>query len=308
MEQKSYIATTLAGLEEVLAEELKQLGASYSEARRRAVYFEADKLAIYRINYQVRTAFRILEPLRHFEVFEANDLYKGVQKVDWRKFMGVDQTLAIDCVSKSDVFRHNKYAALLAKDAIADQFRRYFKRRPSVDVENPDLRVHLHIQGNSCTVLRDSSGDGLHRRGYRQQGGRAPLNEVLAAGILRLTGYTGNVPFVDFMCGSGTFLIEAAAIAGKRPSQRLREEFGFMRWPDFDKKLWEKVLKEAKDAVVDPPKPILGSDPRSQCAEHRKAQSGKGGPCALCESSPARFHPASASPSGSRYRAGESTL
>lgn len=260
MKQKSYIATTLAGLEEVLAEELAELGASYTEVRRRAVYFEADLPVVYRINYEARTVFRVLEPLRRFEAHEANDLYKGMQKVDWRKYMDVDQTLAIDCVAKSKVFRHNKYAALLGKDAIADQFRRYYKRRPSVDVENPDLRVHIHIHEESCTVLRDASGDGLHRRGYRQQGGRAPLNEVLAAGILRLTGYKGDVPFVDFMCGSGTLLIEAAAIASKRPSQRLRQHFGFMRWPDFEEEIWQEVVRKAKAAAIDPPRPVLGSD------------------------------------------------
>ena len=201
-----------------------------------------------------------MEPIHEFTIRNTDELYDKVQDIEWHRYMHVDGTLAIDCVSRSELFRHNKYAALVTKDAIVDQFRDRFKRRPSVDVEAPDLRVHLHINDDKATILRDCSGDGLHRRGYRIEGGAAPLNEVLAAGMIRLSGYDGSVPFIDFMCGSGTLVIEAAAVAGKRASQRLRREFGFSRWPDFDEKLWARVKADTKAREVDPPKPILGSD------------------------------------------------
>lgn len=257
---KPYIATTLGGVEDPLGAELAELGATEIDVRRRAVAFQADTKTMYRINYQVRTAFRILEPIYEFTIRNGDDLYRKVLDVDWRQYIDVDGTFAVDCNAKSDLFRHSKFPALRTKDAIVDQFRRHYNRRPNVQLEQPDLRIHLHLHGENATLLRDSTDIGLHRRNYRRAGGHAPLNEVLAAGILRHAGYTGDVPFVDFMCGSGTLLLEAAAIATNRASQRLRPDFGFMGWPDADVDAWEEVLAEAKAQERDPGQPIIGSD------------------------------------------------
>lgn len=254
------IAKTLAGLEGVLAAELEALGAQHIRQTPRAVHFEGDQWLMYRANLELRTALRILRPLASFPAKDADALYKAVYQIDWPHYLDVQGSFAVDAVVWSEVWRHAHFAALKTKDAIADRFRKALGRRPSVDTDNPDLRVHLHINGLKATLSLDSSGDSLHRRGYRAHGGTAPLNEVLAAGMILLTGWQADRPLLDPMCGSGTLLIEAALLAGRIPPQWLRKHFGFQRWKDYKPAIWERVRKQAlAQAPVQWP-PILGYD------------------------------------------------
>ncbi|MEL6925696.1 MAG: THUMP domain-containing protein, partial [Bacteroidota bacterium] len=204
------VATTFAGLETLLAAELSSFGASQIHPLKRAVSFEGDTALLYRCNYESRLAIRVLVPIFHFRAHNERALYRGVQQVDWTKYMDVDDTLAISAVAAGELFKHSKFASLKTKDAIVDQFRRRTGRRPNVELRDPTLRIHLRINHDECTLSLDSSGDSLHRRGYRKKTMEAPINEVLAAGLIALSGWDGQTPFVDPMCGSGTILIEAA--------------------------------------------------------------------------------------------------
>lgn len=239
-------AKTLAGLEEVLARELEALGAKEITLLKRAVAFEGDKRLMYRANLELRTALRILLPLRVFTVNNEDMLYTRIRSIDWGQFMRVQDTLAIDAVVTSYEFRNSHYVALKAKDAIADRFRNDTGRRPHVNTHSPDLRINIHILRNDCTVSLDSSGDSLHKRGYRIDSGEAPINEVLAAGMIQLSGWQRDSVFIDPMCGSGTLPIEAASWAYDRAPQLSRKDFGFMHWPDYEPELWQSVLEEAK--------------------------------------------------------------
>ncbi|NOX66399.1 MAG: hypothetical protein GXO85_11590, partial [Chlorobi bacterium] len=208
-EKFELIAKTFFGLEEVLAEELKALGAVKIIKHNRAVSFHGDKELMYRANYQLRTALRVLKPLWKFNVRTTKSLYRNVKEYKWEKIFQVDDTFAIDAVVSSNYFKHSKYAALKVKDAIADRFRAKFDKRPSVDVDNPTIRIHVHIYEDQCTISLDSSGDSLHKRGYRSVQTMAPLNEALAAGMIMLSGWDRVSEFIDPMCGSGTIPIEA---------------------------------------------------------------------------------------------------
>ncbi|HEX2617080.1 MAG TPA: THUMP domain-containing protein, partial [Flavobacteriales bacterium] len=219
----------------------------------------------------LRTALRILIPLHSFQVRHEEDLYNGIKRMHWEDHLGADDTLAIGCTLHSDLFNHSQYLALKAKDAIVDRFRERAGRRPSVDLERPTVRIHLHVHGDECLVSLDSSGGSLHKRGYRDHTNLAPINEVLAAGLVKLTGWDGSTPFVDPMCGSGTLLIEAALIAGNIPPGSYREEFGFERWHDFDRALWHRVKEEAMRGVRSESPLILGGELSPHVA--RKAQS-----------------------------------
>lgn len=254
------IAKTMQGLESILAEELRNLGADNVEELRRAVAFDGDLKMLYRANYETRTALRVLVPVYSFSAGSEEQFYNKVREVDWRAYLSVDQTLAVDTIVQSATFSHSKYLALVTKDAIVDQFREHFGKRPSVDIMAPHLRVHVHVYGNHCDLLLDSSGDSLHLRGYKRDVVSAPLNEVLAAGMILLTGWNGSCAFADPMCGSGTLPIEAAMIAMQMPAQRQRPGFGFMRWNGFNSKIWEQVRKEAEARIVPPPFPVLASD------------------------------------------------
>ena len=255
------IAKTFFGLEGVLAEELTELGALDVRLGRRMCTFRGDQKLMYRANVACRTAVRILKPIASFPVPNVDALYRGVNRIDWTRLMNPEGTLAIDPVVRSEVFRHSVYAAQVAKDGVVDQIRNRTRRRPSVDLANPDLRINLHIDARKATIYLDSSGDSLHKRGYRTMSGEAPINEVLAAGILRLTGWDQQSPFVDFMCGSGTFPIEAAMLARRVYPGLIRKQFGFMRWRDFSQNLLADVLREAKRAQLPSlPFPIHGSD------------------------------------------------
>lgn len=251
-------------MEPVLAAELTALGGAKVQELKRAVAFEGDQRLLYRANYELRTALRILMPIYDFTAQREQHLYEGFRQIDWSRHLGVNDTLAIDAVTQGEVFRHSQYAAQLAKDAIVDQFRERMGRRPSVNVEAPTLRIHLRISGTFCEVLLDASGDSLHKRGYRKDTVDAPLNEVLAAGMVLLSGWTGKSPFVDPMCGSGTLPIEAAMIATRRSPQYLRPGFGFQKWKDYDAKLWQSVKAEADARVQQNEFPIYASDKESR--------------------------------------------
>ncbi len=242
-----FIIKTLQGLENVLAEEIKALGGSNITILKRAVECEGDKRLLYRANLELRTALRVLMPIAEFQAKTPDDLYKKILRIEWSNYLSIDKTFAIDAVTKSELFTHSKYAALKTKDAIADYFRNLTGQRPDVNIEFPHLRINLHINNDECSVALDSSGDSLHKRGYRANSVEAPLNEVLAAGMILLSGWQGDRTFLDPMCGSGTLLIEAALLAGNIPPQLHRDSFGFMKWKDFDAKLWEKVRDQAKD-------------------------------------------------------------
>lgn len=247
----TFIVKTMAGLEPVLMQELNALGASGVRELKRAVAFDGDLEMMYRANYQLRTALRVLRRVISFPAYNERNLYAGMRDIDWSKFMDVGDTVAVDAVVSGSVFRHAQYVAQLTKDAIVDQFRDKYGRRPNVNTVAPTLRVNVHTQGTNVIVLLDSSGDSLHRRNYRKDTVEAPLNEVLAAGMILHSGWNGTIPFVDPMCGSGTLPIEAAMLAKAMPPQFHRERFGFFKWPDFDQKKWDEIKRQA-DARIKP--------------------------------------------------------
>lgn len=238
------IAKTFMGLEPILAKELAQLGASDVEIGRRMVSFMGDKELMYRANFQLHTAIRILKPIKHFKALSADDVYEGVKEVDWSQYITLDKTFAVDSVVFSEEFRHSKFVAYKVKDAIVDQFRERTGQRPNISISNPDIRLHIHVAEDKCTLCLDSSGESLHRRGYRQESVEAPLNEVLAAGMILMTGWQGDCDFIDPMCGSGTLLIEAALIARNMAPGLFRKEYAFEKWSDFDAELFDKIYND----------------------------------------------------------------
>jgi putative N6-adenine-specific DNA methylase len=243
-QQFEIIAKTFMGLEPVLAKELTQLGADDVQIGRRMVSFKGDKELLYRANFQLHTAIRILKPIKHFKALSADDVYEGVKDIDWTGYLSVDKTFAVDSVVFSDEFRHSKFVAYKVKDAIVDQFREKTGQRPNISITNPDIRLHIHIADDQCTLCLDSSGESLHRRGYRQESVEAPINEVLAAGIILMTGWQGECDFIDPMCGSGTLLIEAALIAHNMAPGLFRKEYAFEKWPDFDPELFDEIYND----------------------------------------------------------------
>ncbi len=238
-----FLAKTFQGLETVLAQELQQLGAKNIQMLKRAVSFSGDQKLLYRANLELRTALRILVPFHTFRARHESAFYSKVKAIDWSQFMQPADTLAIDALTHSKYFKHSKYIALKTKDAIVDQFRDNFGRRPNINTVNPTLRVNVHINDDQCTLSLDSSGESLHKRGYRNEALEAPINEVLAAAMILLSGWKKDCDFIDPMCGSGTILIEALRIARNIPAQSQREDFGFKKWKNFDKGLWEEILK-----------------------------------------------------------------
>jgi putative N6-adenine-specific DNA methylase len=241
-----FIAKTLFGLEDVLAEELRTLGAAEVKTYNRAVGFSGDKKMLYLTNYHLRTALKILVPLGEANVNDEKELYNYIRSVRWDKYLGVNDTLAVEVAMKTDIFKHTQYIAQKIKDAIVDQFRDKYGSRPSVDLDQPTLRINAYISDRTIKLSRDSSGDSLHRRGYRYKQGPAPMNEVLAAGLIRLSGWNGQDPLVDFMCGSGTIAIEAALSACNIPPGDLRKDYGFQRWKDYDPKIFNEIVNEKK--------------------------------------------------------------
>ena len=232
------------GLEPVLAQELTQLGANNVQIGRRMVSFTGNKEMMYRANFQLHTAIRILKPIRHFKAGSADDVYEEVKKVDWSKYIEKGKTFSVDSVVYSDEFRNSRFVTYKVKDAIVDQFRENTGDRPNISVSNPDIRLNIHIAEDKATLSLDSSGESLHRRGYRQESVEAPLNEVLAAGMILMTGWKGDTDFVDPMCGSGTLLVEAALIARNMSPGIFRKEFAFERWSDFDQELFDTIYND----------------------------------------------------------------
>ena len=238
------IAKTFQGLEEVLAKELVVLGANNVQLGRRMVSFTGDKALMYKANFHLRTAVRILKPIMHFKATDADEVYNVIKSVEWEQYLDSRSTFSVDSVVYSDVFRHSKFVAYRVKDAIADYFNEKFGERPSVRLNNPDLIFHIHIAGEECTLAFDSSGESLHRRGYRVETGAAPINEVLAAGMIMLTGWNGECDFIDPMCGSGTIPIEAALIARNIAPGVYRQGYAFEKWKDFDSDLFKSIYDD----------------------------------------------------------------
>lgn len=257
----TFIVKTVSGLEEVLAAEIDEIGGTNVQILKRAVSFEGDKRMLYKANYCLRTAQRILVPVYTFQMADEDDLYNQVNGYAWENHLTLDKTLAVDAVVSGSELTHSHYVSLLTKDAIVDRFRTLNNgRRPSVDTENPHIRINMHINGSICDVSIDSSGASLHKRGYRVSNAEAPMSEVLAAGLIRLSGWKRDCHFIDPMCGSGTLAIEAAMYANNFPAGMYRKEFGFMHWPDFDQELWNEVTKEALDQQTEFEYQIIGSD------------------------------------------------
>lgn len=255
------IIKTSFGLEEVLMEELNQLGISNVELGNRAVTFTGNLSDVYKTNLWLRTANRIIVPLQSFTISSDADLYDKIKKINWDTYFSVKQTFLIDSTVFSPLFNHTKYAAFKAKDAVVDQFREKYNIRPNVDTENPDIRLNLHIDNeNLCTISLDSSGDNLFKRGYRDSRSIAPMKEDLAAGLILLSDWDKHSTFIDLFCGSGTILIEAAMIAKNIAPNLKRERFGFMNWKNYDANLFNTLKKEALEVQKPLENKIIGVD------------------------------------------------
>jgi putative N6-adenine-specific DNA methylase len=254
------LAKTHYGLEEVLAEELRGIGATGVTVLNRAVAFEGSKLMLYTVNYRSRLALSVLLPVASFGVASQKDLYNGAVSVDWDHYLDPRMSFAVTAVVNSKHFTHSGYVALVVKDAIADFFRRLNLERPSVDVREPDLLVNVHISNDRVTLSLDSTVVPLYKRGYRQGGGEAPLSEVLAAGMIALSGWKADMPLFDGMCGSGTIVAEAGLMAGNIAPGKFRKSFGFMKWKDYDAALYRSVKFDAEKREKKSPVKLYGSD------------------------------------------------
>ena len=268
MEQNfKMLAKTFFGFEEILAKELRQLGAQEVEIGNRAVSFVGDKGFMYKANLCLRTALKILKPIHTATIESDNDLYQLFYDFPWTDYLEVDSKFVIDSVVYGELFTHSQYASQKAKDGLVDRFRDEFQARPSVEMNRPDLRINLHIQNDQCTISLDSSGASLHHRGYRTATNIAPLNEVLAAGLIQLSGWKGNTDFYDPMCGSGTILIEAALFSYKIPANINRKSFAFEKWKDWDESLMETIKTSQLKKIINPNVQIKGSDKAPSAVE-----------------------------------------
>ncbi len=272
------VAKTSFGLEEILVQELKGIGAINPKAANRAVYFEGDQEIMYKANLYSRLALRILKPIASFPAANEQQLYDGVKTIKWDQYLTADDTIAVDGVTVKSKLTHSLYIALKTKDAIVDQFRDKFGKRPNVDLDFPTVRINVHLSSDVANISIDSSGESLHKRGYRQESVEAPLNETLAAGMIALSGWDKNTPLTDFMCGSGTVVVEAALMARNIAPGKFKKEFGFERWPDFDANLWKKILDEAKAAELSSlPFQITGIDRSQQAIRNSKQNASSAG-------------------------------
>ncbi|MBQ3717436.1 MAG: N-6 DNA methylase [Paludibacteraceae bacterium] len=246
------LAKTFKGLEEVLAQELIELGANDVQIERRAVSFMGDQALLYRANLCLRTALRVLVPIKTVSlrspkrkiVKPEDELYEAVKAIEWSRYMSADTTFAIDTTVYSETFRNSRFVTYRVKDAIADYWQEKAGRRPNVKISEPDLYINVHIANEQLTVSLDSSGESLHKRGYRVATTEAPINEALAAGMLLMAGWKGQADFYDPMCGSGTLLIEAALIARNIAPGLFRQSFAFEKWKDFDADLWSDIYND----------------------------------------------------------------
>ncbi len=255
------VATTFHGLEEILADEIRTLGAEEVTPLRRAVKFQGDKAMLYRCNYELRTAIRILKPFYHFTARSERQLYHKIYTYNWAMHLDSSLTFAITANVHSHYFRHSQYVALKMKDAIVDQFRKKIGKRPSVDSKNPQIRFNIHVNDDEFSISLDSTGQSLHRRGYRDLGHQAPLNEVLSAGMLKLAGYDGSQTLLDPMCGTGTNLFEALMIAKKIPTGFYRKDtYCFQSWKDYDETLFSEIKENADGNMTTTSAKIIGGD------------------------------------------------
>ncbi|HEA22233.1 MAG TPA: class I SAM-dependent RNA methyltransferase [Pricia antarctica] len=264
------VAKTMFGFEEILAKEIRNLGCADVKEGVRSVTFEGDTGFMYKANLCLRTAIKIIKPIHSFSVRNEDDLYKKIYAMEWSEFLSIDTTFAIDTTVNSENFTHSLYVSQKVKDAIVDRFRDMDGSRPDVDVKNPDVRINIHINDRLCTVSLDSSGRSLHHRGYRTATNIAPINEVLAAGLLLLSGWDGQSDFLDPMCGSGTFLTEAAMIACNIPANINRKAFAFEKWHDFDQELYDKMVEISLNKAREFHHKIIGYDKAPSAV--RKAQ------------------------------------
>ncbi|MGK7910953.1 MAG: class I SAM-dependent RNA methyltransferase [Synechococcus sp.] len=256
-----YFATVPRGLEPLTAKELNKLGAQRIREEFCGVEFWGDRELLYRVNLWARLPFRILQVLSKFPSPDADRLYKGIQAVDWHDHLPPDRTFAVNATGKTKALNHSHYTALQVKNAIVDWQRQQLGERSSIDTRDPDLRVNIHLHRDICTLSLDSSGTSLHRRGYRPAMGKAPLKETLAAALIEMAGWTPELPFFDPLCGSGTLPLEAALIGLNIAPGSFRDRFGFESWPDFDGKLWGRLLNQAADDEHKQlPASIFGSD------------------------------------------------
>lgn len=251
---------TFFGLEEILAEEVKKLGGRKVEIKNRAVNCEGDLGFLYKINYSCRTALKILVPIKSFKAFDADRFYDRLFDIQWDEYMSIDQSFAIDATINSERFSHSQFMTLKMKDAIVDFFKMKYRDRPNVDSKNPDIKFHLHIDRELVSISLDSSGDALFKRGYRQMQTEAPINEVLASGLLQIAGWDGKGNFLDPMCGSGTLLIEAAMIALDLPAQIFRKKFAFQNWKNYDAELFTKIKEFRINRIKEFTGKIVGYD------------------------------------------------
>ena len=264
------LAKTFYGFEEILEKELQQLGAQNLKKGNRFVSFEGDKGFMYKANLCLRTALKILKPIHSERIQNEESLYKVFYNFPWEDHIDVNSKFVIDSVVNGQIFTHSQFVSQKAKDGIVDQFRDRFSKRPTVDLNRPDLRINLHINNDYCTISLDTSGASLHQRGYRTVTNIAPLNEVLAAGLIQLSSWQANTDFLDPMCGSGTFLIEAAMFALKIPANINRKTFAFEKWRDWDPKLFEIIKESQLKKVVNPKIQISGSDKAPSAIEKAK--------------------------------------
>jgi len=241
------IAKTFSGIETVLAREIEKIGGQNIQIGRRAVFYEGNLETIYKSNYFLRTALRVLKEIEQFQFKNVDQFYLRCNNINWSKYLDANQDFVINSVvTNSNEFRNSMFASLKAKDAIADYFRQHFGKRPNVNTENPDIVINIHIYKNNCTVSLDSSGESLHKRGYRVKQGDAPLNEVLAAAMIQISGWNGKTDFIDPMCGSGTLPIEAAMIAQNLPAGKFRKDYAFTNWNDYNAELFDSVKQSTQ--------------------------------------------------------------
>lgn len=273
-----YFATVARSLEAIAARELESLGAQEVRPDFAGVHFAGDKALLYRVNLWARTIFRVLVPIREFRCLNADMLYREVQKISWDDYLNPDNTMAVDCTGGNQLLNHTHFTALQVKNAIVDLQRNKYGQRSSVDIQNPDLLINVHIREDRCTLSLDSSGGSLHRRGYRAAMGNAPLKETLAAAILDMAEYDPNLPFLDPLCGSGTLPLEAGLKALNVAPGLFRDRFGFTSWRDFDESLWQAIREEAQNRQLEAlPALICGSDRDREVLKQARANAQKCG-------------------------------
>ena len=274
--KNNFFAQAPGKMEELCEQELKELGATNIRTAYRGVYFQAEPAVLYKINYTSRLLTRVLAPLFTFNCKSTNDIKNSASKTKWEKLISLNTTFAITASVSNSKITHSKYAALCLKDSIADYFNAKYKKRPNVDTRTPDVRLNLHIEKELATVSLDVSGESLHKRGYRLSSGEAPMQETLAAALIRISEWNGEKPFWDCMCGSGTIISEAMMKYCNIPAQYLRENFGFFNLPDFDKSLWEKVKTDCDKNIRPLPKGLIkGSDISPKAIEIAKENIGR---------------------------------